>query len=139
VACCVYLKIDQPELQKKAMSPCEHLIMIEPQKKNTVTYRSRVHNNCGIYENRPSVCQGYKCLWLLGHGEDIDRPDQSGILCDTLHSIEGAIECKSLFDGASETAYGLNTIKRMSASTGKVALIPSFYERKLKKVIGRPI
>jgi hypothetical protein len=64
-ACCVELKIDTPELRKKARMPCPHL--------DTA--------GCGIYAAHPPVCQQFLCGWRLFKemGDDW-RPDLSGIL-----------------------------------------------------------
>jgi hypothetical protein len=35
---------------------------------------------CGIYATRPQVCRQYLCSWLLGLGQEGDRPDRSGVL-----------------------------------------------------------
>ena len=63
--CCVVLKIDVPELRKKARVPCRHL----------------TGSGCGIYESRPPVCRQFLCGWRLFEelGDDW-RPDQSGVL-----------------------------------------------------------
>lgn len=63
--CCVELKIDTPELRKKARQPCPHL----------------AGKGCGIYATRPPVCREFLCGWRLFEelGEDW-RPDLSGIL-----------------------------------------------------------
>jgi hypothetical protein len=64
-ACCVVLKIDVPDLRKKARVPCRHLTA----------------SGCGIYATRPSVCREFLCGWRLFEelGEDW-RPDRSGVL-----------------------------------------------------------
>lgn len=64
-ACCVELKIDVPELRKKARVPCPHL----------------AGTGCGIYQARPPVCREFLCGWRLFEdmGEDW-RPDLSGVL-----------------------------------------------------------
>jgi hypothetical protein len=63
-ACCVELKIDTPELRKKARLPCPHL-----------------GAGCGIYPTRPPVCQQFLCGWRLFEDMGNDwRPDRSGIL-----------------------------------------------------------
>lgn len=63
-ACCVSLKIEAPELAKKAGEPCRHL-----------------KAGCGIYEGRPGVCREFLCGWRLFEefGDDW-RPDLSGVL-----------------------------------------------------------
>lgn len=140
IVCCVYLKIDQPELQKPALSHCKHLCLKNPVKKNELQYSTDGQTeNCRIYENRPTVCKGYSCLWVQGHGDEEDRPDKSGILIDTLHSIENAIECKPIGPGFEDRPEAVAAIERISRSTNKVALVASFYERKFSRVVGRPI
>jgi hypothetical protein len=64
-ACCVELKIDVPELRKKARVPCQHLTA----------------SGCGIYAKRPPVCQQFLCGWRLFEelGDDW-RPDRSGVM-----------------------------------------------------------
>jgi len=64
-ACCVELKIDVPQLRKKARVPCQHLSA----------------SGCGIYENRPPVCRQFLCGWRLFEdlGDDW-RPDLCGAL-----------------------------------------------------------
>jgi hypothetical protein len=61
----VELKIDVPELHKKAHVPCQHLSA----------------SGCGIYAKRPSVCREFLCGWRLFEelGDDW-RPDLSGVL-----------------------------------------------------------
>jgi hypothetical protein len=63
--CCVVLKIEAPELRKKAQTPCRHL----------------TGRGCGIYAARPGVCQKFLCGWrLFAELEDDWRPDLSGVL-----------------------------------------------------------
>jgi hypothetical protein len=63
--CCVVLKIEAPELHKKAQTPCRHL----------------TSTGCGIYAARPEVCQQFLCGWrLFGELDDDWRPDLSGVL-----------------------------------------------------------
>jgi hypothetical protein len=64
-ACCVALKIDTPQLRKKASVPCPHL----------------VQKGCGIYETRPPVCRSFLCGWRLLPELDASwRPDLSGVM-----------------------------------------------------------
>ena len=64
-ACCVVLKIDVPQLRKKARVPCQHL----------------TGSGCGIYASRPPVCREFLCGWRLFEelGDDW-RPDLCGVL-----------------------------------------------------------
>ena len=64
-ACCSELKIDTPELSKKARLPCPHLSI----------------KGCGIYAARPPVCREFLCGWrLFEELDDAWRPDLSGVL-----------------------------------------------------------
>lgn len=44
-------------------------------------------DGCGIYKDRPEACQKFRCAWLMGIGEDIERPDLIGAV-STLHPID---------------------------------------------------
>jgi hypothetical protein len=55
---------DHPS-DKQAWSPCPDLE--EP-------------GTCGCYAVRPVSCARYTCGWIDGLGEDLDRPDLSGVL-----------------------------------------------------------
>ncbi len=140
IACCVYLKI--PQINKKACEHCKYLSLDHPARPNEMQLTGGLpHSNCKIYgsSKRPESCSGYSCLWLLGHGKEEDRPDRSLIIADTTHKIGGAIEIKQLKEGAADTPEGMETIIRMSKSTKKVALVASFYEVRLERVIGRHV
>ncbi len=64
-ACCVVLKIQTPQLRKKAGVPCPHL----------------EQKGCGIYDNRPPVCRAFLCGWRLLPEQDASwRPDLSGVM-----------------------------------------------------------
>ena len=64
-ACCVALKIDLPELRKKAGTPCPHL----------------AGTGCGIYAARPDLCRQFLCGWRLeGELGDDWRPDRCGVI-----------------------------------------------------------
>jgi hypothetical protein len=64
-ACCVALKIDTPQLRKKASAPCPHL----------------VEKGCGVYDTRPPVCRSFLCGWRLLPALDPSwRPDLSGVM-----------------------------------------------------------
>jgi hypothetical protein len=63
--CCTELKIQTPELAKKAGTACGHLMA----------------GGCSIYDSRPPVCRQFLCGWrLLAELDDGWRPDRSGVL-----------------------------------------------------------
>jgi Fe-S-cluster containining protein len=63
--CCTILRVD--ELAKRAGFDCIH---------------QRGEEGCGIHPTRPSVCRGYRCLWLQGGLEEEERPDATGGVVD---------------------------------------------------------
>ncbi len=63
--CCHVLRVD--ELSKPAGCDCVH---------------QREGGGCGIYETRPPICRGYRCLWLQGGLEEEERPDRLGAVVD---------------------------------------------------------
>jgi len=65
-ACCSVMSV--PDLEKIAGEPCTRL---------------GSSGGCACYQERPRVCSDYRCLWLLGQGEEGWRPDRVGILCNT--------------------------------------------------------
>lgn len=63
--CCTVLRVDP--LGKPAGTDCRH---------------QRGSKGCGIYDARPSICRGYRCLWMQGGLEDDERPDVTGGIVD---------------------------------------------------------
>ena len=131
VACCVYLKIS--ELNKPGLTPCQHL------KELTGEHTCSTEGGCSVYEDKPTVCRDYRCLWLNGHGAEEDRPDKSGLLMDTIHQVGNAIECKPIWEGADKQTAGLKAIYRMSQSTGKPVLVTTYRETRLSYVVGQGV
>jgi hypothetical protein len=136
IVCCVYLKIDVPELTKPGMRHCPHVEADEPEVVGErVCYTG---TGCKMHGAHPEVCKGYTCAWLRGHGTEEDRPDRCGVLMDNLKGVENAVECKPIWDGAADQPAGVDAIRRISASMGVPALVTSFYERHLVRVEGGP-
>ncbi len=128
--CCTYLKINQPpELVKIGLKPCDHILEPGPD--------GYTGGGCGIYDDRPAVCQNYSCLWLYGYGDETDRPDRCGVLVDTVLPIENAIQCKPIWAGAGDSPTGDAAIRRMSRDAGKPALVARFPETMMVRVVGR--
>lgn len=93
-ACCITLGFqalpeDSP-FEKPYGVPCQHLIQI----------------GCGIYQERPPVCQRFACGWLQAPNlPDALRPDRCGVLFCTNSNLLGegeAIYAYELVPGASE-------------------------------------
>jgi len=142
IACCVYLRIVSPELEKKGLEHCPYLDLPGPIEKNKLWYTGGMPcNNCKVFntEKRPEVCEGYKCAWLLGAGDEEDRPDKCLMMFDRLNDIKNAIEAKPLAEKAYETEKGKAAIDRMSKDLKKPILVLSFYERTLLEVVGKGV
>lgn len=64
--CCIALRIEEPELQKKADVRCPNL---------------SEEKGCSIYNDRPDVCRTWYCGWrILPFLEDDMRPDRTRVL-----------------------------------------------------------
>ena len=77
--------------------------------------------------------------WNAFPGADCDRPDRSGMLCDTLHSIENGAECKPLGPDFENEERAVGAVLRICRSANRVGLVTNFYERKFVRVVGRPL
>jgi len=143
IACCVYLRIESPELNKKPMEHCPYLTLEDPVQDGVAQYTgASKEGNCSIYcekSKRPECCGGYLCAWRAGHGADEDRPDRSLMLFERSKMIGNALEAKPIKDGQEDTTAGRETIDRMSVSTGFPVIVLNFYERRILRIAGRPV
>lgn len=100
------------------------------------------NDNCTIKSTQPSVCTGYKCAWLQGHGEPDDRPDRSGVLVDDVNqtgNIGNALIAKPLWFGADDEPDGVRAIRNISRSAECPIMVLQFTEFKLLRVVGRGV
>lgn len=65
--CCRVIGVSDGGIEKPAGVPCEHLC-------------NAPCGNCGIYENRPSACKQYSCMWLDGELPVEAKPEHSGVV-----------------------------------------------------------
>jgi len=94
--CCTVLRVD--ELAKSAGRDCVH---------------QRGRAGCGIYETRPSICRGYKCLWLQGGLGDDERPDATGGIVDLETRGTGVqLGIREIRPGAYDASPALQAIAR---------------------------
>lgn len=64
-ACCTWLTVNKPEIQKVSGSICRHCTT----------------QGCAIYETRFPVCKSYYCAWrTVDIFDESWRPDRSGVL-----------------------------------------------------------
>lgn len=141
VACCVYYNIDEVSFKKKAFTPCQKLAE-QPDMEEEPTkgrYTSTTDKNCTIHdsEEKPAVCNDFNCYWLLGNGDEEDRPDKIGIVIDRSKKIENAHEAKALWRGAEDTPEAIEMIERMSRDLGTPIIVLPFGELKIKRIVGR--
>lgn len=64
--CCIEPFIE--ELNKPSHTVCSNLD------------QSKDCHKCTIYNTRPKACQTYFCSWMDGYGNDLDRPNENGII-----------------------------------------------------------
>lgn len=137
IVCCVYPRIEDPELTKVGMKHCPNLTLPGLEESNRLYYTGESCENCKIYDRRPKMCEAYQCAWRRGLGADGDRPDKVLMLFDNSGLIENALQAKPLREWQEDTPEGREVIERMSKTSGKPVLVVSFYERKLKRVVGK--
>lgn len=61
-------------------------------------------SGCKIYDQRPGECRQYRCMWLMGWGDEDQRPDICGYIMDMTKGgipiaweiVEGAAQSLSL-------------------------------------------
>ena len=143
MACCIYYRVETPNWTKPAFVPCNKLVDIPDMQEEPTPgrYTSSSCQNCTIYDDpdKPSICDEFKCYWLLGHGDEEDRPDKSGIIVDRSKQIENAHEAKAIWRDAENTPEGKATLERMSKSLGTPVLAIAFGELKITRVVGRSV
>jgi hypothetical protein len=137
VACCVYLRISA--IDKPSCTHCNKLRLSSPIEPDVLQYSSFEPERCSIYETRPEACRAYSCAWLHGLGAEQDRPDKCGILIDTIHQIENALECKPLGPGLQDTEDAVGAVLRMCRDADAVGLVFDFCERRIMRLVGRPL
>jgi len=139
VVCCVYPRIEDPELKKAPMKHCPNLALPYSEVTDVVYYTGgNGSKNCRIYETKPQSC-AYLCAWRQGHGDEDDRPDKSLMLFDNAKGIGNSLQAKPLKDGREETPEGKAIIDRMSRSTGRPVIVLNFYERRIQRIAGGPV
>jgi len=114
--CCTALGV--PEIQKSTFQMCSHVM----------------NHKCDCYATRPTACQEYKCLWLLGAIDSVHRPDRVGVVFDRTESLRKLEEKTGLTAIAAritrDTMEGTQIIKSLS-SRFLVVLIDSSDRRRI--------
>lgn len=120
------------------MTHCSKLILPGPTKNGAVflTGGSK-QGGCSVYETR--LCPKYTCAWLDGYGDEEDRPDKSLVMFDNKNRMTNAYQARPLAPDHEKTLEGREVINRMSKSLKKPVVVMNFYERKIVRVVGRPI
>jgi Fe-S-cluster containining protein len=139
IVCCVYQRINDPELKKDAMVHCPNLNLQEPITEGILQYTGASCENCKIYDTQPKMCGEYQCAWRYGYGSEEDRPDRSLMLFDCSHGIGNSVEAKPLKDGQERTTEGHAVIDSMSKAMNRPAIVLNFYERRIQRIVGRAI
>lgn len=75
----------------------------------------KVGESCDIYGSHPPTCQGYQCNWLMGLGQEKDRPDRVKVVCEFQTPPRlGRVLCMfEVEEGGLESEYA-RTATRMS-------------------------
>lgn len=141
IACCTYLK--SKAVPMDGLAHCAHSKLVHPPNEDELIFKGSEDcsvegcGNCAIYEDRPKACVEYKCLWLMGYGEEEDRPDLSGVLVDTILPIENCIQAKPIWENAQDSEKGRWAIENISGDTNKPAAVAGYPETKMVRIVGR--
>ena len=77
--CCKILPINRPEFKKPGNKWCKHC--------------RPANGGCGIYHDRPEVCRGFACAWLMNPGlSDEWRPDRAKIVIHGGENVRFAVD-----------------------------------------------
>ena len=91
VVCCVIPHVQAPTFTKEAGVMCQHCS----------------GSNCTIYEDRPSQCRDFYCLWRrVGTMPDELRPDRTGVM----FTIEGVAQPQNPFEKVFVIARALSSL-----------------------------
>jgi len=112
--CCTVLRVD--ELHKLGGVPCRA--------QRAPAEAERLGGGCGVHARRPTVCRGYRCLWLQGKLDDADRPDQLGAVLDLVTAgAETRLEVHLAEPGAFERSPRLRAIVERHRASMPVRLL----------------
>ena len=102
--CCTLMGV--PEIDKKDGEPCKY------------AKKGPCKDACTIYETRPQACRDFECLWLLGFGEERDKPDKSKVIFVTGRSpvVGDYLTVRAYRSGAYETKRMEVIINAISAT-----------------------
>ncbi len=68
----------------------------------------KIGTGCSVYgsASQPQECKDFRCQWLMGYGEEKDRPDCTGIVID--YSFNSVLEAKvaHLWEESNHTLQG---------------------------------
>ncbi len=110
-ACCVTLKVDTPDLQKPAGTPCPQLCP----------------TGCRINAERPPICRTWFCAWRrIAALPDEARPDRSGLIV----SVSFHREARHPFEAIALTVLAL---------PGSDAIASGMAARVLDAICDRPV
>lgn len=125
VACCHALQVTGDPLNeagwengvKPEWSDCAH---------------ARPGEGCAIYRDRPKGCGHFRCGWLQGYGDELDRPDRCGVVL-SINKDGKIIQAIEVTRGAADVGRGAALVRRI-VSLG----MPVVKMHKERRTIVRP-
>ncbi len=101
IACCKALEVFEGNFRKAAGEWCPHCA---------------VGRGCGIYRDRPLVCEAFRCEWLKGWGGENERPDRTKVIPD-FHKeglfLDGILQMWEVAEGALERPFARRTTREV--------------------------
>lgn len=123
-ACCVVLPIRAAGWEKAEAERCRHLTE---------------GGKCGVYDERPTPCRAFECLWLAGRlpFETTWRPDRLGLLLTGME-IEGnhLLYAYEVWKGAAVSSPSAASLLAAIAADQVVVVVDPHPPAPGKRVIG---
>jgi Fe-S-cluster containining protein len=108
--CCIHTPV--AAFNKPADTPCLHLNVLQS------------CGACGIYNERPSECRAYRCSWLDGSLAEELKPDECGLLLETVEIFHPKpLKLLLGFENEPGAIERAAAVLNRSVVNGKVAII----------------
>src|SRR5262249_35018088 len=79
----------QRKRQAAATEPCCRLFPVQELNKPANVWCKHCQPGKGWYEQRPPICRGFACGWLLGHMSDNWFPKRARMVIKAFHKVHG--------------------------------------------------
>lgn len=85
-----------------------------------------IAKGCKIYDSRPQGCRDFTCQWLMGGGEESERPDKVKVVVDYLDlpMFGETTMVHEVTEGALQNLFAQRVLKRRIGMKKPVCFLP---------------